>query len=91
MIIKGLFELVYSLLSVVLTPFEIIPDMPQHITNLLNIFHDVIMDAFSLTFFFINPFTVKIAIPLVILIANMEHIWDGIVWILKKLPFVGIE
>lgn len=91
MIVKGLFELVYNLLSVILTPFQIIPDMPEHFINVLGYFKTFVFDSINILFFFIDPFTVKVAIPIFILIINMEHIWDGILWILKKLPFVGIE
>ena len=91
MIIEGLFNLVFNFLGVILTPFQIIPDMPQHFVNIGNKLMAFLLDAVGFLFYFVSPSSVKVAIPLVILICNMEHIWDGIIWILKKLPFVGIE
>ena len=91
MIIKGLFELVYTLLSVVLTPFQIVPDMPQALQNVLTRFLDLIFDPIHIVLYFVDVNVVKAIIPLVVIVANMEKIWNGILWILKKLPFVGVE
>lgn len=91
MIVKGLFELVYSLLNIVLTPFQIIPDMPVELDNIISGFFDFLTEPIALLMFFLNPTVITVAIPVLIAIINMEHIWDGILWILKKLPFVGIE
>lgn len=91
MIIKGLFELVYSLLNIVLTPFQLIPDMPAGLVSLLDSFVAFITAPIQLAMFFFPSGYLQIAIPVLIVVINMEHIWDGIIWILKKLPFVGIE
>lgn len=91
MIIKGLFELVYGLLNIVLTPFQIIPNMPSGVTASVNAFLDFMFQPIRILLFFLNVNTVRALIPLVIIVLNMEHIYDGIMWVLKKLPFVGIE
>lgn len=91
MIIKGLFNLIYTFLSVVLTPFEIIPNMPVTITTQVNNFITFIFQPIDLCLYFFDIYYLRAAIPIIILIANMEHVWDGIMWVLKKLPFVGIE
>ena len=91
MIIEGIFNLVYNFLDIILTPFQIIPDMPQHLVNQLNFFKTFIIDGLNMAFFILNPGTVRVAIPLAIAIMNMEHIWNGIMWVLKKLPFLGME
>lgn len=91
MIVRGLFELVYTLLNVVLTPFQIIPDLPASFQSYINVFKNFISDGVGIVLYFLPIGFVKICIPIVIIIMNMEHIWDGILWILKKLPFVGIE
>lgn len=91
MIVKGLFELVYSFLNLILTPFQIVPDMPGRITYWTDIFLNFLFTPINLFVFFFNTTFLKVAIVLLIAICNMTHIWDGIIWILKKLPFVGIE
>lgn len=91
MIIKGLFELVYGLLNIVLTPFQIVPNMPSGVTASINALVDFMFAPVRILLFFVNVDVVRPLIPLVIIVMNMEHIWDGIMWVLKKLPFVGIE
>lgn len=91
MIIKGLFELIYSLLNIVLTPFQIIPDMPQVFVTTVNRFLDFIFAPVQIVGYFTDAGVVRSAVIIALVIVNMEHIWDGILWILKKLPFVGIE
>lgn len=91
MIIKGLFELVYSFLNIILTPFQIIPNMPGTITFWLDIFKSFILKPFEILLFFIHPSIIKVSIPLFLVIINMEHIYTGLMWVLRKLPFLGIE
>lgn len=91
MIIEGLFELVYNLLNIVLTPFQIIPNMPAFIDSMLNYFMNFIFDGIAFFLYFVDVQIFRTLIPLYIIVLNMEHLWDGIIWILKKLPFVGIE
>lgn len=91
MIIKGLFNLIYTFLSVILTPFEIIPDVPSMFSSTMNNFINFIIAPIRIVLYFVDPNMMKVAIPVVLVIINMEHIWDGIIWVLKKLPFVGIE
>lgn len=91
MIVEGLFELVYTLLSVVLTPFQIIPNMPSSISNQIDNFVTFIFQPIDICLYFFDIYFLRAAIPIILIIVNMEHIWDGILWILKKLPFVGIE
>lgn len=91
MIIKGLFELVYSLLNIILTPFQLVPNMPGGITFWTDIFLDFIFTPINFFVFFFNTEFLRISLVLLIAICNMSHIWDGIIWVLRKLPFVGID
>ena len=90
MIIKGLFNLVYSLLSVVLAPFSL-PALPTGIQTIFDSVLGYLTGSVGLLYQFVRPTTLQVLIPAVIIVLNMEHIWDAILWILKKLPFVGIE
>lgn len=90
MIIKGIFELVYTLLSVVLGPFSL-PVLPEGIQTIFDSIVEYLTGAVGLLCVFVRPTTLQLLIPAVILVINAEHIWNGILWILKKLPFVGIE
>lgn len=40
---------------------------------------------------FVRWQTVCIGIPLLILIINFEKVYDGIMWIIRKIPFLGMQ
>lgn len=90
MIIKGIFELVYTLLSVVLAPFSL-PALPEGMQTIFDSLVSYLTGAVGLLCVFVRPSTLRLMIPAVILVINADHIWNGILWILKKLPFVGID
>lgn len=90
MIVKGLFELVYTLLSVILAPFSL-PALPAGIQSIFNEVLDYITGSVGLLYVFVRPTTLKLLIPAVILVINAKHIWDGILWIVRKIPFLGME
>ena len=90
MIIKGLFELIYMLLSIVLTPVDL-PDLPAGIQSVLDEFVDVISGAVGLLGVFVDLTVVRWLIPLVIVIVNFERVWKLIMFVLRKIPFLGIE
>ena len=62
----------------------------QVLNAVLNIF-DLVFDNCSLIGFFVPLPLVKILLPLVVLVVNFEHIYAGVMWILRKIPVLGIE
>lgn len=90
MIISGLLNLIYSLLELVLTPFSL-PSLPDGIQTIFDTVLSYLTGSVGLLCVFVRPSTLQLLIPAVIVVINAEHIWNGILWILKKLPFVGIE
>lgn len=68
-----------------------IPQVPESITNSINSFLNLIFDNLSLLVFFIRPTTLKILVPLIIIVINFKYIYKFIMWFLKKLPFINIK
>lgn len=90
MIVKGLLDLLYNLLDLVLSPFSL-PALPEGVQTIFDQVVGYMTGAVGLLTIFVRPTTLQLLIPAVIVVINAEHIWNGILWILKKLPFVGIE
>lgn len=90
MIISGLLDLIYDLLELVLSPFSL-PALPDGIQDIFDTVLEYLTGSVGLLCVFVRPTTLQVLIPAVIIVINAEHIWNGILWILKKLPFVGIE
>lgn len=91
MIIEFLFSLILELFNFILEILPDIPNMPEDLTNALNNYTQLIFDNSSVVSFFLPMNIVKIAIPLVIVIINFDYIYNAIIWILKKIPMLGIE
>ena len=90
MIIKGICELVFALMSVIFAPINL-PDLPTGIQNIFDNFLDVLISAVDLASLVIDFNVVKWLIPVVIAVANFDKLWSMIMFILKKIPFLGIE
>lgn len=90
MIIKGLFELVFGLLKIVFAPIDL-PDLPDGIQSVLDELIDVLAGAVGLFGIFVDLSVVKWLIPIVLVIANLDKVWSLIMFILRKIPFLGIE
>lgn len=90
MIIKGLLELIYVLLQVVFAPINL-PALPDKIQRVVDELTNVLSGAVGLLGLFLDMSVVIILIPLVIVIANFDKIWKGIMFILRKIPFLGMK
>lgn len=86
MIIEALVNLVTNLLKVV---FNLLPNIPQLPDGLLSSFDNVmntIFDNLNLLGIFVRIDTIKILVPLVIIVYNFEHIYHFAIWLIKKIP-----
>ena len=90
MIIKGILELFFSLLQIVFSPISL-PPLPKDVSNILDEFINWILGGYDLLGVFIDLNMVKLLIPIVIVISNLDRIWSFIMFILRKIPFIGVE
>ena len=84
MLVEALGNLGVQILNAVLNILDVLPDMPQTVVSALSNFFDLVFDNCSLIGFFVP-------LPLVVLVVNFEHIYAGVMWILRKIPVLGIE
>lgn len=90
MIIKGILELVFSLLQIVFSPISL-PQLPAKASDYLDQFIEWILGGYNFLGSFIDLTMVKTFIPIVIVIANLDKVWSFIMFILRKIPFIGVE
>ena len=57
----------------------------------LDAFMNLIFDNLGLLGFFLDIGFIKIFLPLVLLVANAEHIYHLIMWIIRKIPALGMS
>lgn len=90
MILKFLFDAIKVVLQTALG-FINLPALPDQIIDGIYNFIDMIFDNMGIVGFFIRWDTVVLAVPLLIAVANMDKIYDGIMWIIRKIPMLGMQ
>ena len=90
MILEALLNLIQLLLNVVFGWINI-PQFPESLTRSIDSFLDLIFENLSLLGFFIRPITLTVAIPLLIILLNFDKIYKLAMYIIKKIPFLGIK
>lgn len=83
-------EFLYNIVQIVFGWINL-PDFPADLTNSINGFLDLVFDNLSLLGFFIRPTTLKLVVPLLLIVINFELIYKLVMWIVRKLPFVNIK
>lgn len=68
-----------------------IPQMPEEFVSSVDSFLDLVFGNLSLLGFFIRPTTLRIAIPLFLVIINFKYIYKFIMWIVHKIPFIHMS
>lgn len=69
----------------------ILPKYPSEVTSVIDGAFAFLFSGINLVGIFVDLNMVKILIPLVIAILNMDKIIKFIVFAVKKIPFIGIE
>lgn len=90
MIVKLLFELVIGLLNIVFGWVDF-PDMPEAIVNSLITFLDVIKGAMGFVWLIVPRDLVMVGLPVILIVENFDKVYSVIMWILKKIPFLGMK
>lgn len=92
MIIEGILELVrFVFIDLLLAPFEFLPTFPADIIDAINSYFDFLFSNCSLLGFFLPIGYVSICLGTAFLILQMDKLYLFTMWILKKIPILGIE
>lgn len=92
MLLEILIKLVFTLIDFVFKLLPDIPSLPEGITIGINSYVDLIVRyGYGLLTFVIRPSTIIITVPILIFIINFEFIFNFILFIAKKIPFLNIH
>ncbi len=91
MILSGLLNLILKLIKGLFSVLPTIPSVPDGLWNSIDKFLDLIFNSWNLFTFFIRPSTINLVLPIAIAITYFEEIYKGIMFIVKKIPFINIK
>lgn len=91
MIISSLLNLVYKIFNVLFSPINI-PSFDEESVNAVNDFLSTIFeDSETIIGLFIPWTVVNVLIPIVIAVVVAVPLYHFVMWILKKIPFLGVN
>lgn len=90
MIIEVLLNAIKSLLFICFSWINL-PSFPEGLQTSLDSFMDLIFSGINLFGLFIRPATIRAVIPLLLIIINFDKIYKLTMYVLKKIPFLGIK
>lgn len=91
MITEAFLNLVKTILNGILDLLDVLPEFPETLTSSLDQFFDLIFSNLGLLSFFVRIETIKIMVPILIVVMNFEHLYRFIMWIVRKIPMVNIK
>lgn len=68
-----------------------LPSLPSIFTTTLNIIVSLFTSCMRIVFVFIDRSFLVAMIPIVIAVINLEHVFSFTMFILRKIPFLGIK
>lgn len=90
MIIKGLFELFYSMITAVFS-FVNLPQLPEEVQSVVDSLFQFMGQGINLIGFFCHPSLIKVLVPLTIVFLNFEKLYKLVMFVLRKIPFINID
>ena len=91
MIIESLLNAIFSVFETLFSSINI-PGMPEGMSDqVVGFFNDTLNYAGSLISLFVPWSQVKIFFPILIVILSSEEIYKLVMWVLRKIPMLGIS
>ena len=90
MILEGLLTVVKFLITTLFGVINI-PGLPEGIQNSIDYFFDLLFGGVQFLGFIVHWLVVKVLRPLLLAILVAENAYYVIMWIIRKLPFLGMS
>lgn len=90
MILQAVFDLVRNVIKVVFGWINL-PVMPEAVTSVIDELFVLLRGSVGMLGVFIDLSMLKILLPVLLIVINFEDVWKFTMFILRKIPFLGIE
>ncbi len=90
MIIKGLFSLIIALLNIVFG-WVSLPAMPSAVDEAFNMLLSYMQSGIGFVWLIVPRDLVLVVIPVILILSNFDKLYTVVMWVLRKIPFLGIQ
>ena len=90
MIIEAVFDLAVAAIKLIFG-WIYLPAFPESLETTLTTYEDLIFDNLSMLSFFVRVSTVKVLVPLILIVVNFDKVYKLTMYILRKIPFIGVK
>lgn len=90
MIISALLNVVKGLINVLFGWVQL-PAVPEEVTSVVDTVFTYMEQGLGILWIFVPQQLVLVLLPLVIVVHNFDHLYKLGMWILRKIPMVGIN
>lgn len=90
LILEAVFTLFSSALKLIFAWINL-PDLPTEVETVINQLFGYMEQGMVFVFLFFDMNLVKIMLPMVIVVANFEKVYKLVMYVLRKIPFLGIQ
>lgn len=90
MIVESVINLLVSMIEAVFSWIEL-PPLPAEVQSVIDELIGYLEGSIGLLSMFIDFDMLKILLPVVVIVVNFEHVWDLVMFVLRKIPFIGIK
>lgn len=80
-----------ALLTVVFVAMPDLPATPEFLISMQQAFNDILLNAIQFIRYFLTPQLTFISLVVIIAVFASEPVYHGIMWILRKIPVLGIK
>ena len=91
MILEKMFDVGMWIINAILNLLDVLPQFPESLVSHLNAFFDLLFDNLTVLGFFVPVTTLKVLIPLLLVVLNFERLYTFVMWVLRKIPMLGIR
>ena len=90
MIIEGLFNLFYTLITVVFSWINL-PSLPDGVLSVMDQIVNLLQGSLSILGFFVDIDYIKVLLPIVLIVVNFDKAYKLVMFVLRKIPFIGVK
>lgn len=90
MILEAVFNMLFALIKALFSWINL-PDMPNMVVSLLDFIKNTIISSCGILQCFCTPNYFKACLVFLIAIMNFDHLYKFTMFVLRKIPFLGIK